>query len=75
MKVAVVTPTIGFEYLNQCIQSVQNQTYDNLVHYIFLDGEENYQKIYPVLFENSGKREIKTIQIEENIGKGWSRLS
>ena len=30
MKVAVVTPTIGAETLAQCIESVQNQTCDNL---------------------------------------------
>ena len=43
MKVAVVTPTIGSEHLSQCIDSVQNQTYENLTHYIFLDGEEHYE--------------------------------
>ena len=71
MKVAVVTPTIGSEHLNQCLESVQNQTYENLTHYIFLDGEEHYEKIHPVLYKNAGQRTIKTIQLEENIGKGW----
>ncbi len=42
MKVAVVTPTIGSEHLTQCVESVQNQTYENLTHYIFLDGEEHF---------------------------------
>ena len=46
MKVAVVTPTIGTPYLSQCIDSVQDQTYENLTHYIFLDGEEHFQKVY-----------------------------
>lgn len=71
MKVAVVTPTIGSEHLRQCLRSVQNQTYDNLTHYIFLDGEHHYDNIYPFLYEASGKREIKTIQLQENVGKGW----
>jgi glycosyltransferase involved in cell wall biosynthesis len=71
MKVAVVTPTIGASTLDQCILSVQNQTYENLTHYIFLDGEEHYEKIHPILYERSGKRTIKTVQLEENIGKGW----
>jgi glycosyltransferase involved in cell wall biosynthesis len=71
MKVAVVTPTIGASTLDQCILSVQNQTYENLTHYIFLDGEEHYEKIHPILYERSGKRTIKTIQLQENIGKGW----
>ena len=40
MKVAIVTPTIGTPYLSQCVQSVEEQTYDDLTHYIFLDGEK-----------------------------------
>jgi len=71
MKVAVVTPTIGAETLAQCIDSVQNQTYQDLTHYIFLDGEEHYEKIHPILYEKSGNRTIKTVQLEENVGKGW----
>ena len=71
MKVAVVTPTIGGEHLAACIQSVQNQTYLNLTHYIFLDGQEHYDKIHPIVFMESGKRTIKTVSLEENIGKGW----
>jgi glycosyltransferase involved in cell wall biosynthesis len=71
MKVAVVTPTIGAEELEECIYSVQNQTYQNLTHYIFLDGQEHYDKIHPIIYKHSGKRTIKTISIEENIGKGW----
>ena len=71
MRVAVVTPTIGAEYLAQCIQSVQNQTYSDLTHYIFLDGQGHYDKIHPVLYQESGKKTIKTIELEENVGKGW----
>lgn len=69
MKVAVVTPTIGTPYLSQCVQSVEEQTYDDLTHYIFLDGEKEYgNKIWHQL--EDAKR-IKTIRLEENIGKGW----
>lgn len=71
MKVAVVTPTIGSEHLAQCLESVQNQTYEDLTHYVFLDGQEHYDKIHPALYEKAGKRTIKTISLEENIGKGW----
>ncbi len=71
MKVAVVTPTIGASTLSQCIESVQNQTYKDLTHYIFFDGEEHYEKIHPVVFEKCGQRTIKTVQLEENVGKGW----
>ena len=68
MKVAVVTPTIGATTLAQCVDSVENQTYDDLVHYIFLDGKENESKIWYQLEETT---RIKTIRLEENVGKGW----
>ena len=71
MKVAVVTPTIGADCLSQCVESVQNQTYENLTHYIYLDGEQHYDKIYPILGKYSGRRTIKTTALEENVGKGW----
>ena len=47
MKVAVVTPTIGSSYLDECMRSVQKQSYEELTHYIFLDGEEHFDKVYP----------------------------
>ena len=69
MKVAVVTPTIGTPYLSQCVQSIDDQTYDNLTHYIFLDGEKEYgNKIW---YQLEGASRVKTIRLEENIGKGW----
>ena len=71
MKVAIVTPTIGTKHLDQCLQSVQKQTYENLTHYVFLDGIEHHEKIHPLLDKNSGKRKIKTISLEDNVGKGW----
>jgi len=71
MKVAVVTPTIGSDHLRQCLESVQNQTYQNLTHYVFLDGQKYFDKINPFLYEVSGKREIKTIKLEDNVGKDW----
>lgn len=69
MKVAVVTPTIGAKTLSKCIQSVEAQTYENLTHYIFLDGEEEHgDKIWNQL---QGASKVKTIRLQENIGKGW----
>lgn len=71
MKVAVVTPTIGSDTLLDCLKSVQNQTYENLTHYVFLDGEEHYEKIHTYLYENAGRKPIKTVSLQDNIGKGW----
>ena len=69
MKVAVVTPTIGSKTLSQCIQSVEAQTYDDVTHYIVLDGEEEHgDKIWNQL---QGASKVKTIRLQENIGKGW----
>lgn len=71
MKVAVVTPTIGSEHLNKCLESVQNQTYDNIVHYIFVDGSDAQFKIDNMTFSHSETKPIRTIKLEENVGKGW----
>ncbi len=71
MKVAVVTPTIGTKFLPKCIDSIQNQTYDDLTHYIFLDGEEHFSNIMLYGIDKDKKKKIKCIGIQENVGKGW----
>ena len=68
MKVAVVTPTIGAATLKKCVESVQNQTYENLTHYIFVDGDEYAQN---VTSQNIYHENVKRIYLEENVGKGW----
>lgn len=68
MKVAVVTPTIGNLALSDCLASVDEQTYNDLTHYLFLDGKENENKIWHQL---EGASKVKTIRLEENVGKGW----
>jgi len=68
MKVAVVTPTIGSEYLEKCIESVQKQTYENLTHYIFIDGYEHRNKVFDTC---EGASKTKFVILEDNVGKGW----
>jgi len=68
MKVAVITPTIGTDYLKDCLESVDKQTYGDLTHYIFFDGEEYDEKIVTQL---TGFNRVKTIKLQENVGKGW----
>ena len=68
MKVAVVTPTIGSLTLSDCLESVDKQTYEDLTHYIFLDGKENESKIW---HQMEGASKVKTVRLEENVGKGW----
>jgi glycosyltransferase involved in cell wall biosynthesis len=68
MKVAVVTPTIGSDYLSQCIYSVDKQTYPDVTHYIFADGVDNFDKVAKQI---EGATKVKKIALEENVGKGW----
>ena len=68
MKVAVVTPTIASEHLAQCIDSVDKQTYEDIVHYIFIDGCQYEPKAREILV---GASKTRMIELEENVGKGW----
>ena len=68
MKVAVVTPTIGSDLLKQCIESVEQQTHQDLTHYIFIDGSQYASKAKEMI---RGSFKTKVIELEENIGKGW----
>lgn len=49
--VTVVTPTIGTKYLKQNIESIQNQTYKDIQHLIFIDGRENLDKVSKIIKE------------------------
>lgn len=66
MKVAVVIPTIGAQHLEQCLDSVLNQTYKDTTIYLFKDGLD--VKI-PSFVNNIPN--IKQIRLDENVGKGW----
>ena len=68
MKVAVVTPTIASEHLAKCIDSVDKQTYEDIVHYIFIDGCQYEPKAREMLV---GSSKTRMIELEENVGKGW----
>ena len=71
LKVAVVTPTIGSNYFAQCLESVQNQTYDNLIHYIFIDGHQHLDLANGHIDKAGNRKQISRVTMEENIGKGW----
>jgi len=68
MKVAVVTPTIASEHLQKCIDSVDKQTYQDITHYIFIDGCQYEPKARDILV---GSSKTRMIELEENVGKGW----
>jgi glycosyltransferase involved in cell wall biosynthesis len=68
MKVAVVTPTIASSHLAKCIDSVDKQTYEDIVHYIFIYGCQYEPKARDILV---GSPKTRMIELEENVGKGW----
>jgi glycosyltransferase involved in cell wall biosynthesis len=70
MKVAVVTPSIGSKHLEKCVASVNNQTYTDIVHYIFADGMQYFDSIQEVTDKDEYTK-TKLIALEENVGKGW----
>jgi glycosyltransferase involved in cell wall biosynthesis len=68
MRVAVVTPTIGTKYLKECVSSVSKQDYENIQHYVFIDGESYFAKVRRVLSPFN----VKKILLEDNTGSnGW----
>jgi len=68
MRVAVVTPTIGSLHLQKCIESVDNQSYKDLVHYIFIDGYDYRSKVFDTC---EGSTKTKFVILEDNVGQGW----
>lgn len=70
MKVAIVTPTIGSEHLEKCLDSVQKQTYQNITHYVFIDGH-NVDRVVKKQLNNFQEVQIETVTLSDNVGKGW----
>jgi len=68
MRVAVVTPTIGTAFLKECLQSVADQSYKNISHYIFVDGKDHFNKVRRI----ASSFQTKKVLLEENTGaNGW----
>jgi glycosyltransferase involved in cell wall biosynthesis len=42
--VTIITPTTGTKHLQQCVDSVANQSYKNIQHLIVVDGKEHRKK-------------------------------
>jgi glycosyltransferase involved in cell wall biosynthesis len=64
MKVAVVTPTIASKTLQTCIDSVKNQTYSDIIHYVFIDGTQ-YKTVANLALEDAPK--VSRIILEDNV--------
>jgi glycosyltransferase involved in cell wall biosynthesis len=57
MKVSVITPTTGNQFLKECIESVRNQTYTNIEHIVVVDGKSRWEQAEPILLKASFPRE------------------
>jgi glycosyltransferase involved in cell wall biosynthesis len=66
-RVAVITPTTGTKYLDECLSSVSNQTYKNIQHFVVIDGPEYKDKALEVLHNHKDKT---ILTLPENTGAG-----
>lgn len=71
MNVGIVTPTIGSDVFWKCVDSVQKQTFNDIIHYVIVDGHEYTDDVYRIIDTFSGSKKIYPIYLTENIGKGW----
>ena len=65
MKVAVITPTIGTDFLERNLSSVSSQTYDDVKHVVVCDGPEYFSKVDIILENHQNKIVFK---LPENTG-------
>lgn len=78
--VTVITPTVGkdIESLSNCIESVYNQDYNEIIeHYIVIDGPAYQMNVNDCIKKfkdvNNNKRIINVLQLPYNIGNnGWN---
>lgn len=67
MKIAIVTPTRNSEHLEQCVHSVRQQTYENVVHYLVADGNDVKIPNYMLYYKHT-----RYIMLDDNVGaNGW----
>jgi len=68
--VTVITSTIGRSALLKCLQSVDNQTYDNIQHLVTIDGYEHQEAVTKIFQEfGMGKKRLDVIQLPYSTGR------
>lgn len=72
-SVVVITPTIGSEHLKQCMESVANQTYDNVKHLIVVDGNDYIETFLDnALYDRCAPYDSNLCILPDNVGaNGW----
>lgn len=69
LSIGIIIPTVGSKHLEQCINSVLNQTYENIKVYLFVDGVEAIDNISDNIEPDE---RIKSVILAENVGaNGW----
>lgn len=51
--VTIITPTTGTKFLEQVVDSVENQTYQNIQHLVVIDGKEHRKKAEQLIHSNA----------------------
>lgn len=64
-SVTIITPTTGADYLAKNLESVKNQTYDNVKHLVVVDGPQFVAKVTSSLFFSPG---ATVLTLPENTG-------
>jgi len=73
MSLTIITPTIGSKYLKKSIQSIINQTNQNFIYYIVIDGNKFSEKVNTILKDQKLPDNFKIMTLDENSGSnGWN---
>ncbi|WP_304066861.1 glycosyltransferase family A protein [Pedobacter glucosidilyticus] len=67
-KAVIITPTIGTKKLKMAVESVINQTFEDLIHLIIIDGEQFKEEAYSIL-QNFNSSKHKIIVLPYNTGQ------
>ena len=54
--ITIITPTTGNAHLAKAVQSVENQTYENIQYLVVVDGKQRIAKTHGVLSRLNCKR-------------------
>ncbi len=67
MKVAVITPTIGTDYLETNLKSVASQTYEKVIHVVVADGPKYHKQVDKQINKIKNDKRI-VINLPQNTG-------
>lgn len=73
VRVAVVTPTVGGPFLDECVASVQAQDLPNVVHWIVVDGKEHRARVEAVVARYEGRKPIEVLVLPRNVGRAGGK--